>query len=133
MSFTKTFPIDTGTFVIRGDEAVDASNPDSLRGRLGSIACYLDVAKDNDDDDYIVMVSGYWDSWCAEYLLSELTMATDEQVEQYEKMLGIDKSFFKTEEKSGSTQPVFDEFLKTNKDKIDSIVPENPAIGKEEV
>lgn len=58
--FTITFPVDTGTFV---------KTPD---GNIGTIACYQCVDKTDDKDDYIVMVSGYKESWCCEYLLSKL-------------------------------------------------------------
>ena len=39
MSFTITFPVDIGTFVIT-DTNVDLNNPKNLKGNLGSIACY---------------------------------------------------------------------------------------------
>ena len=35
------------------------------------------------------MVSGYKDSWCGEYLLSKLKIATDKQVKEYEMVMGI--------------------------------------------
>ena len=87
MSFTVTFPVDIGTFVIVDHEGIDLTKPTSLLGRLGSISCYQSVDQDN-DDDYIVMVSGYKDSWCGEYLLSEVLIATDEQIKAYEKQIG---------------------------------------------
>ena len=86
MSFTITFPVDIGTFVIT-DTSVDLNNPNNLKGNLGSIACYQCV--DNKEDDFIVMVSGYKDSWCGEYLLSNLKIATDKQVKEYEMVMGI--------------------------------------------
>lgn len=88
MAFTLTFPIDIGTFVIVDTENVDLTNPQSLRGRVGTIACYQCV--DNDDnDEHIVMVSGYKDSWCGEYLTKDLLIATDEQVKMYKQEMGI--------------------------------------------
>lgn len=87
MSFTLTFPVDTGTFVITESEEVKEDK--DLLGRLGSISCYQCVDEHSGDDDYIVMVSGYKDSWCGEYLLSELKIATDEQVEAYKNLRGI--------------------------------------------
>lgn len=61
MSFTKTFPINTGTFVV-----VQVGNTK----RLGTVACYQCVTEE--DEEYVVMVSGYKESWCGEYLLSEV-------------------------------------------------------------
>ena len=72
MSFTITFPVDIGTFVIT-DTSVDLNNPNNLKGNLGSISCYQCV--DDKEDDFIVIVSGYKDSWCGEYLLSKLKIA----------------------------------------------------------
>lgn len=88
MSFTVTFPVDTGTFVITNHKDVDLSKPKALLGRVGTIACYQCVdSKEN--DEHIVIVSGYKDSWCGEYLLSELLIATEEQVKEYKKQMGI--------------------------------------------
>nr|WP_297940402.1 hypothetical protein [uncultured Lachnoclostridium sp.] len=86
MSFTKTFPMDIGTFVIT-DTEINLNNPENLKGNLGSISCYQCV--DDKEDEYIVVVCGYKDSWCGEYLLSKLKIATDKQVKEYEKIMGI--------------------------------------------
>ena len=86
MSFTKTFPMDIGTFVIT-DTEINLNNPENLKGNLGSISCYQCV--DDKEDEYIVGVCGYKDSWCGEYLLSKLKIATDKQVKEYEKIMGI--------------------------------------------
>ena len=48
---------------------VDLSKPETLRGRVGTIACYQSITKENDDNSFIVMVSGYKDAWCQETLL----------------------------------------------------------------
>ena len=88
MAFTVTFPVDNGTHVIVDHEGVDLSNPKNLLGRFGTIACYQCVT--NYDKDYIVMVSGYKDAWCGEYLLSKVLVATDEQIEMYKKEMGIE-------------------------------------------
>ena len=91
MAFTLTFPIDTGTFVIVDHKGVDLSESKNLLGRLGSISCYQCVDKRcGDPDYYIVMVSGYKDSWCGEYLTKDLLIATDEQVKMYEEEMGIE-------------------------------------------
>lgn len=87
MSFIKEFPIDIGTFVIINYENVDLNKSRNLLGRLGTIACYQCV--DDEDDDFIVIVSGYKDSWCGEYLLSEIMIANDKQIEGYKKEMGI--------------------------------------------
>lgn len=59
--FTVNFPYDIGTKV---------KTPD---GAIGSISCYQAVdGTEIDDDDYIVMVSGIKQTWCGEYLLSDL-------------------------------------------------------------
>lgn len=88
MSFTKVFPVNIGTFVIVDHKDVDLTNPNVLLGRFGSIECYQCV-DDEDDNEYTVMVSGYKDSWCGEYLLSDVVIATEEQVKMYEKIMGI--------------------------------------------
>ena len=86
MGFTKTFPYNTGTFVVIKDDNVDWNNPKSLLGHFGSIACYQCV---DEDDELMVMVSGYKDSWCGEYLLNEIRVATDEETETYKNLMGI--------------------------------------------
>lgn len=90
MSFTKTFPIDIGTFVIVDYKNIDLTKPKALLGRLGTVSCYQCVDNDN-DNEFIVMVSGYKDAWCGEYLLSEVLIATDEQVNTYKKERKIKK------------------------------------------
>lgn len=74
MSFTKTFPINTGTFVV-----VQVGNTK----RLGTVVCYQCVTEEDEED--VVMVSGYKESWCGEYLLSEVQIATNEEIKQYMK------------------------------------------------
>lgn len=58
--FTKTFPYNTGTFVIVDEDDIDINNPETLRGRLGTISCYQCVTN---REEYVVMVSGYKDAW----------------------------------------------------------------------
>lgn len=36
-------------------------------------------------EEDVVMVSGYKESWCGEYLLSEVKIATNEEIKQYMK------------------------------------------------
>ena len=87
MGFTKTFPYNTGTFVVIKDDSVDWNNPKSLLGRLGSIACYQCV--DESDEQLMIMVSGYKDSWCGEYLLNDIRLATEEEIVTYKNLMNI--------------------------------------------
>lgn len=86
MGFTKTFPYNTGTFVIVNEDGVDISKPKALLGRLGSIVCYQCV---DEDEELMVMVSGYKDAWCGEYLLKDIRLATDLEIETYKKVMEI--------------------------------------------
>lgn len=86
IGFTKTFPYNTGTFVVVDKDDVDISKPESLRGHLGTIACYQCV---DEDDDLIVMVSGYKDAWCGEYLLKDIRLATESEISTYKHLMGI--------------------------------------------
>lgn len=88
MSFTITFPYNTGTFVVVDDINIDCSdNPEALIGHFGSIVCYQCV--DEEDNEMIVMVSGYKDAWCGEYLLSKIRLASDSEIQSYKNYLGI--------------------------------------------
>ena len=87
MGFTKTFPYNTGTFVVIKDDNVDWNNPKSLLGRFGSIACYQCV--DESDDQLMIMVSGYKDSWCGEYLLDDIRLATEDEIVTYKNLMNI--------------------------------------------
>ena len=89
MGFTITFPYNTGTFVVVLEEGIDYSNPKALLGRLGTIACYNCVDERDKDERFLVVVSGYKDAWCGEYLLSDIRLATDDEVKQYKDMMGI--------------------------------------------
>ena len=86
MAFTRTFPYDTGTFVVVHANDIDINNPETLRGRLGTIACYQCVTN---REEYAVMVSGYKDAWYGEYLLEQIRLATDLEVETYKKIMGL--------------------------------------------
>lgn len=86
MSFTRTFPYNTGTFVLVDLDTYDENDPKKLINRLGTIACYQCV---NEDDTLVVMVSGYKNPWCGEYLLSEIRLATEEEVNTYKDIMGI--------------------------------------------
>lgn len=87
MSFTKTFPYNTGTFVLVDLDTYDEKDPKKLINRLGTIACYQCV----DEDGFIVMVSGYKNAWCGEYLLNEIRLATEEEVNTYKDIMGIEE------------------------------------------
>lgn len=83
MGFIREFPYNTGTFVVVDLDSYDENDPKTLLIRLGSIACYQCV------DELVVMVAGYKDSWCGEYLLNEIKIATEEEVNKYKKLMGI--------------------------------------------
>lgn len=87
MAFSKTFPYNTGTFVVIDHGKVDINRPETFYGRLGTISCYQYV--DEENDGFVVMVSGYKDSWCGEYLLDQIRLATDEELNIYKQLMGI--------------------------------------------
>ena len=87
MSFTKTFPYDTGTFVLVDFDTYDDKDQKKLINRIGTIACYQCVTEK--EDVGIVMVSGYKNAWCREYLLNEIRLATEEEVNAYRDIIGI--------------------------------------------
>lgn len=89
--FSIKFPYNTGTFVLTDKENVDPNNPQSLLGRLGTIACYNCVDERDGDDNFLVVVSGFKDSWGGEYLISDIRLATESEVECYKQLKGIDK------------------------------------------
>lgn len=74
MNFVKRLPINTGTFVVA--QVVNTK-------RLGTVVCYQCVTEEDEED--VVMVSGYKESWCGEYLLSEVKIGTNEEIKQYMK------------------------------------------------
>ena len=77
--FTVEFPYDIGTFVtIKKNKKL-----------LGTIVCYNCVDGSLTDEPFLVVVSGYKDSWCGEYILHEIEVASDKEVEEYKKRLGI--------------------------------------------
>lgn len=86
MSFTKTFPYDIGTFVLVELDTYEGKHPRQLINRLGTIACYQCV---DEGDELIVMVSGYKNAWCGEYLLNEIRLATEDEVSTYKYIMGI--------------------------------------------
>ena len=87
MGFTKTFPYNTGTFVIVDEDEININEPETLLGHLGTISCYQCV--DEQNDGFIVMVSGYKDAWCGEYLLSEIRLATESEISTYKNLRGL--------------------------------------------
>lgn len=88
MSFTKTFPYNTGTFVLVDLDTYDENDPKKLINRLGTITCYQCV---NEEDELIVMVSGYKNAWCGEYLLNEIRLASKQEVNIYKDIMGIEE------------------------------------------
>lgn len=86
MAFTKTFPYDTGTFVVVDLDTYDKNDPKQLMYRLGIITCYQCI---NEDDELVAMVSGYKSAWAGAYLLSEIRLATELEVDTYKNIMGI--------------------------------------------
>ena len=83
MSFTKTFPYDTGTIVKVPDK--DGITGETL---IGSIACYGCVRL---DDDFTVVVSGLKEPWCGEYYYKDVIPATKEEIRVYCEKRGIEE------------------------------------------
>lgn len=88
MGFTKTFPYNIGTFVLVDLDTYDDKDLKKLINRLGTIVCYQCVTEEN---EFIVMVSGYKNAWCRECLLSEIRLATEEEVNTYRDIMGIEE------------------------------------------
>ena len=83
--FTQTFPYDIGTFV-RVNDSKRGERPSSESivgnddlGDIGTISCYQCV--NDKEDDYCVMISGYKQAWCGEYLLQEIRLLSQEEIE----------------------------------------------------
>lgn len=83
--FTVEFPYDIGTFVqvnddMRGQPPHPKECWDDL-GDIGTIACYNCVDASRNDDKFVIVVSGYKQAWCGEYLLREIRLLTEEEIE----------------------------------------------------
>lgn len=83
--FTVEFPYDIGTFVqvnddMRGQPPHPKECWDDL-GDIGTIACYNCVDASRNDDKFVIVVSGYKQAWCGEYLLQEIRLLTEEEIE----------------------------------------------------
>lgn len=83
--FTVEFPYDIGVFVqvndgVRGHPPDPKENWDDL-GDIGTIACYNCVNDSKTDDKFVIGVSGYKQSWFGEYLLREIRVLNEEEVE----------------------------------------------------
>lgn len=83
--FTVEFPYDIGTFVqvnnsMRGESPKSKECWDDLRD-IGTIACYNCVDNSQTDDKFVVVVSGYKQPWCGEYLLRDIRLLTDDEIE----------------------------------------------------
>lgn len=90
MAFTVNFPVDIGTFVILDYDEIDLNKPETLRGKVGTIACYHTVTQKKKDDPFVVMISGYGEFWRYVTRLDWLHIATDEEIELYKKVMGIE-------------------------------------------
>ena len=83
--FTVEFPYDIGTFVqvndgMRGQPPHLKECWDDL-GDIGTIACYNCVNDSKNDYKFVIVVSGYKQSWFGEYLLREIRVLNEEEVE----------------------------------------------------
>ena len=96
--FTVEFPYDIGTFVqvnnsMRGESPKPKECWDDL-GDIGTIACYNCVDDSQTDDKFVVVVSGYKQPWCGEYLLQEIRLLSPEEVSyvvnHYESLMNTD-------------------------------------------
>lgn len=95
MSFTVSFPYETGTFVkISNPEFERKKDNSRYKDQIGTIACYNCVTgkEDGYGEQYTVVVSGYKEAWCGEYLLHELTILTQDEIDsvkrKYESEIG---------------------------------------------
>lgn len=96
--FTQTFPYDIGTFVrVSDNRRGEPPSPESIIGHddlgdIGTISCYQCVT--DKEDDYCVMISGYKQPWCGEYLLQEIRLLSPEEmsyvVNHYESLMHTD-------------------------------------------
>ena len=77
--FRVEFPYDIGTFVKIKSNFRETNNED-----IGTIACYncVDDEPDSNGDQFVVVVSGYKDAWCGEYLVREIELLTEEEIEK---------------------------------------------------
>ena len=79
--FTVHFPYDIGTFVRVKEEGSEYEE-------IGTIACYncVDSKKDSDGNQFLIVVSGYKEAWSGEYLLEEIELLTDEEIDNIQKI-----------------------------------------------
>lgn len=88
MGFTKTFPYDIGTFVLVDLDTYDDKDPKKLINRLGTITCYQCATE---EDAFTIMVYGYKNAWCGEYLINEIRPATEKEVNVYRDIMNIEE------------------------------------------
>ena len=96
--FTQTFPYDIGTFVrVNDNQRGERPSSESIIGHddlgdIGTVSCYQCVT--DRKDDYCIMVSGYKQSWCGEYLPEEIRLLSSEEiryvVSHYESLMNTD-------------------------------------------
>ena len=83
--FTVEFPYDIGTFVqvnnsMRGESPKPKECWDDL-GDIGTISCYNCVTNSDKDDKFVVVVSGYKQAWCGEFLLREIRLLSEDEIQ----------------------------------------------------
>lgn len=72
--YTVELPYDNGTFV----KVVNPAFERKLPMDIGTVSGYTVFSP----SDFTVWVSGYKESWCGEYMLSEVEPMTDEEIKQ---------------------------------------------------
>lgn len=76
MSFTKTFPYETGT-IVKVKDKDGFADPDQL-GTVSSYDCVRDKS-----DDFFIWVAGLKEPWCGGFTCDAIILATDEEIEAY--------------------------------------------------
>lgn len=71
--YTVELPYNKGTFV-----KIISPYFDIDRSNIGTVVGYSVFSP----TDITIHISGYKDSWCGEYLLDDIRMMTDEEIEQ---------------------------------------------------
>lgn len=72
--FTVNLPYDKGTFVKITNPAFERKQP----SEFGEVVGYTVFSS----TDFLVWVSGHKESWCGEYLMSEVEPMTEEEIEK---------------------------------------------------
>lgn len=80
--FTVEFPYEIGEFVLVSD-SYDSKpsnrfiNEDDIDSRVGTVSCYNCVTP----NEFCIVVSGYKQPWCGEFLESQIRVLDNKEVE----------------------------------------------------